>query len=117
MQIKIRNFANALALTVVLFAQLAMAQHFTVHFLEHDGDSPAFHTALDDHHKTGHAPDKDEVCQICVGEKALTYAVWHGGVLLPLPLLSEDPVKPMVLSEPFIVLPLAYNAQGPPVLS
>ncbi len=112
-----RKHIGRFLVLVMLTAQLALAQHATVHFLEDrtiaaQADTGSGPDKPADHDKTG----KDKVCQICVSAKGLSHSVLSGGASIPAPQTMEGFIAPDAHDAHVSFIAHSYQARAPPVL-
>jgi hypothetical protein len=115
MMTRLRTYARSVALMAVLLAQLAMAQHFSVHFMERDGGVAVAHASADGK-SAPHVPDKEDICQLCLSEK-LAHAAGQGAITLAIPDFAAAAFTAALRSEPSLLQPQSYYSRGPPALS
>lgn len=108
------SFRKTLApvfIVLMLLAQLALAQHATVHFQE---DQYASHQQHGDNGSG--EPDKSKLCQICITAKQLHDIFSHADfVLLALVLAYALSLLPERITRTHAVTS-SYSARAPPIL-
>ena len=104
-----RKYIKLLLILLMLGAQLALAQHATVHFTDH-GHIETHH----DHSDHGGTPKAGELCQICVFAKSFANTAIPDGVLIPAALMDSSYHVPPAQNHITRQASHGYLARGPP---
>lgn len=113
MALNSRHIFCFFALQIMLAAQVIMAQHFTVHFMEEAHIT--FHTGHG--HPGQHDHKTDQVCQICVLAKGLQNGLSGTVQVVPVVTVAFNPVLISLQSLEQEAIAGFYQARAPPVLS
>ncbi len=113
----LRIIANTVALMAVLLAQLAMAHHLSVHLFEHDGNGPTLQISMNGHTDPGRSNGKADLCDICVAEKAIGYAISTGMIAIPVQNFTRLLFDIAHNAERPVFLPHCCHSRDPPSLS
>lgn len=103
-----KRYLGQFFILMLLTAQLALAQHATVHFLEDQ------YAVSHEHHADHSQPSKDKICQVCLFAKGFAHSDLVAGNDVP----SIDALTLSVVPDlqgtrnGHDVLP--YEARGPP---
>jgi hypothetical protein len=109
-----RKYIGRFLILAMLAAQLALAQHATVHFLE-DGHAVSQAQSSDSPAPAGHGKaNKDKICQICLFSKGLSHAFLFAGAEIPAAEIAAGFVVPRLQTVPARHEALLHEARGPP---
>jgi hypothetical protein len=108
--------------TIMLMAQIGVAQHNTVHFSDHGHYQQAHlehdngHDEYDDHHNDDQKKSASDACQICLLAKSLSFAcVSADGYVLP-PVMAGHRTYKRHDQITLITKVARYNPRAPPSL-
>lgn len=108
---------SAFLLTIMLLAQIGLAQHASVHFLEPGQQSHTTQHQLDPHGNDQEPHKKaSDSCQICISAKVFSHGLTSStAIILPISLFSET----VISSTDQITGDITYlsaQPRGPPAL-
>ena len=108
----IRRKINLFLILCMIGAQLALAQHATVHFaLEGYGEIHATQHQDNGHH---HKPQADKFCQLCLFAKGLAHALTSEAAIVPPDVFKIGIIFPAILDVPVRQNAKLYQARAPP---
>ncbi len=100
-----------LLVTIMLLAQLGLAQHATVHFAVHGH-------GMEHHHNDGdqdHRKSADEQCQICLSAKSFSHALASSPQNLEFIIERTQAVQALAPSSYTQIVRTPYGPRDPPV--
>ncbi len=105
-----KRFLCFFVLQIMLAAQVLMAQHFTVHFMEeaHIASHAGHSHNHSDHNKA------DKVCQICLLTKGFQNVLGSSSQTISIVAFKFDPIASLPKSLEQKALASAYLARAPP---
>lgn len=110
-----RKYIGQFLILMMLAAQLALAQHATVHFLEDQHIGIAFQQTGDSAPAPNHhGPEKDKICQICLLAKGFSHISLFAVAEIPVVVHPAAFVFPAAQEVPVPATSFSYEARAPP---